>query len=260
MENLVCFTLEGPVARIAMNCPGSMNSMTRELCAALFEAVAACEKNDAVRAVVLAGCERAFCAGGDLHALEGFTDEGAAQRYVEEAGKAAAAIFHSKKPYVAEVAGAAAGAGFNLALACDFVFASKKAKFTQAFSSVGLVSDCGGNFLLPRAVGAMRAKELMMLPRTLTAEEAREIGVVLRVEEPENLTGAALAFAGELAARPPLALAETKRLVNGCSAFDFDTIMREEEAVQARLAVGADAKEGISAFFEKRRPVFHGKS
>ena len=170
------------------------------------------------------------CAGGDLHALEGFTDEGAAQRYVEEAGKAAAAIFHSKKPYVAEVAGAAAGAGFNLALACDFVVASKK------------------------------AKELMMLPRTLTAEEAREIGVVLRVEEPENLTGAALAFAGELAARPPLALAETKRLVNGCSAFDFDTIMREEEAVQARLAVGADAKEGISAFFEKRRPVFHGKS
>lgn len=256
MEDSVILKKDGAVAQIVLNSPGTMNSMTGSLCDALFCAVSDCEKDSAVRVVVLSGCERAFCAGGDLHALEGFTEEAAALDYVRQAGRAAKAIYHSEKPYLAAVEGAAAGAGFNLALACDFVFASTRAKFTQAFSTVGLVSDCGGNFLLPRAVGAMRAKELMMLPRMLSAGEAQALGIVLRVEEPQNLLPAALAFAQELAQRPPRALAGTKRLVNESGLLGFDKTAEAEENLQAMLCTGADAKEGIRAFFEKRAPVF----
>ena len=151
-------------AWVAMNRPEAMNSLTAELCAELVEAFTECERDAEIRAVVLTGSGRAFCAGGDLPTLAALKSRDEAEEYVKTAGRVALAIVRSAKPYIAMVNGAAAGAGFNIALACDFLCASKNAKFTQAFSSIGLIADCGGNFLLPRLAGPREAKRLMMLP------------------------------------------------------------------------------------------------
>ena len=132
-------------AWVAMNRPEAMNSLTAELCAELVEAFAECERDAEIRAVVLTGSGRAFCAGGDLPTLAALKSRDEAEEYVKTAGRVALAIVRSAKPYIAMVNGAAAGAGFNIALACDFLCASKNAKFTQAFSSIGLIADCGGN-------------------------------------------------------------------------------------------------------------------
>jgi len=256
----VRYEARGSVAWITMDQPQSMNSLTKEISLGLEAAIAKAEADPAVRAVVLTGSGKAFCAGGDLRAIGSCADVVETEAYMRGAGVAPTAIFHSKKPYIAAVNGAAAGAGFNLAITCDFVLASSKAKFTQAFSSVGLMSDCGGNFLLPRLVGPQKAKELMMLPLTITAQEAKDLGIVSRVVEPEQLEAEAEALAASLAERPPLALAQIKRFVNESMQFDFDTMRTREEKMQGILAAGEDAKEGIAAFFEKRQPVFKGNS
>ncbi len=246
----------GNVLRIALARPENMNCMTADLCQALLAAVESAEADETVRAVILTGTGRAFCAGGDLRTIAAFDNSGDAARYVHEAGLAGAAIFNGKKPYVAAVNGAAAGAGFNLALACDLILAAENARFTQAFSSVGLISDCGGNYLLTRAVGPQKAKELTMLPVVLSAAEGAKLGFVNRVVPPEELEGAALDLARQLAARPPLALAAGKKLINLGAGFT-ETCALEEE-LQGQLAVTRDAKEGVSAFFEKREACFTG--
>ena len=177
----------GRTAWVAMNRPEAMNSLTAELCAELVEAFAECERDAEIRAVVLTGSGRAFCAGGDLPTLAALKSRDEAEEYVKTAGRVALAIVRSAKPYIAMVNGAAAGAGFNIALACDFLCASKNAKFTQAFSSIGLIADCGGNFLLPRLAGPREAKRLMMLPEKLTAEEAEKLGLTTLVAEDAEL-------------------------------------------------------------------------
>ena len=174
-------------AWVAMNRPEAMNSLTAELCAELVEAFAECERDDEIRAVVLTGSGRAFCAGGDLPTLAALKSREEAEEYVKTAGRVALAVVRSAKPYIAMVNGAAAGAGFNIALACDFLCASKNAKFTQAFSSIGLIADCGGNFLLPRLAGPREAKRLMMLPEKLTAEDAEKLGLTTLVAEDAEL-------------------------------------------------------------------------
>lgn len=184
-----CVSLEKNerTAWVAMNRPEAMNSLTAELCAELVEAFAECERDAEIRAVVLTGSGRAFCAGGDLPTLAALKSREEAEEYVKTAGRVALAIVRSAKPYIAMVNGAAAGAGFNIALACDFLCASKNAKFTQAFSSIGLIADCGGNFLLPRLAGPREAKRLMMLPEKLTAEEAEKLGLTTLVAEDAEL-------------------------------------------------------------------------
>ena len=257
-DKIVAIKKEGAVAWVTMNSPGSLNSLTAELCAALKEALAECEADDCVRVVVLAGEGKAFCAGGDLRTILELSDYEAALRYVRGAGEITAAVTGSKKPYIAMVGGAAAGAGFNIALACDFICASKRAKFTQAFSSIGLISDCGGNLLLPRHVGPHAAKRLMMLPETLSAEEAQALGLLTALAEEGELREETAAIAARLAKQPPLALAQTKKLLNGGK--ELEDILRAEEDIQAALIIGEDCKEGVRAFFEKRRPEFKGRS
>ncbi len=257
-ENIVLLEKENAVAWVTMNRPESLNSLTAELCAALKTALAECEADGDIRVVVLAGEGKAFCAGGDLRTILELADYEAARRYVRAAGEITAAVTGSKKPYIAMVGGAAAGAGFNLALACDFICASKRAKFTQAFSSIGLISDCGGNFLLPRLVGPHAAKRLMMLPETLSAEAAQRLGLVSELADGEALRERAAALAARLAKQPPLALAQIKKLLNGGE--ELADILRAEEDIQAKLMIGEDCKEGVRAFFEKREAAFKGRS
>lgn len=249
---------KGRTAWIFLNRPEAMNSLTREMCAALTDAMAQCESDEDMRVVVLSGMGRAFCAGGDLRTIEKLADYDAARAYVHLAGGVNSAIVNSAKPYVAMVNGAAAGAGFNIAMSCDFVYASPKAKFAQAFSSIGLVSDCCGNFLLPRLVGVRAAKELMLRPKVLSAEEAFALGIVNRVADEAELRAEVEALADELAQSAPLAMRYCKKLLLG--AFEpFERVMDAEEDIQAKLITSADCKEGVKAFFEKRKPKWRGK-
>ena len=241
-------------AWVTMNRPEAMNSLAAELCAELLEAIAECERDPEIRAVVLTGAGRAFCAGGDLPTLAALTTREETEEYVKTADRVSLAIVRSAKPYIAMVNGAAAGAGFNIALACDFLCASTKAKFTQAFSSIGLISDCGGNFLLPRLVGPREAKRLMMLPEKISAEEAERIGITTFVAEESELREKTEALADRLAAMPPRALAEIKKFVNEADAFE--ATLHREEAVIPELIMGPECKEGIAAFFEKRPAKF----
>lgn len=257
-QNTVIVKKEGMTAWVTMNRPESLNSLAPELCSALVSALAECEADNDIRAIVLSGNGKAFCAGGDLRTIAALSSINEAREYLRSAGMITSAIMNSKKPYIAMVGGAAAGAGFNIALACDFICASSNAKFSQAFCSVGLISDCGGNLLLRRAAGLHTAKALMFIPRTLSAEDALHLGLVFRLTEPENLKETVSALSAELAAQPPLALAQMKKLQNRTE--EIEDMLRQEEEIQARLITGEDCKEGIRAFFEKRRPVFGGKS
>lgn len=242
------------VAWVTMNRPETLNSLTDEMCRGLVGALGVCGEDKDVRAVVLTGAGRAFCAGGDLKTLAALRDAREAEEYVRAAGEAVTAVVRLPKPCVAMVKGTAAGAGFNLAIACDFVCASEKAKFTQAFSSIGLISDCGGNFLLPRLCGPLVAKRLMMLPETLTAEAARVLGLVSFVAADDELAEKTAALASRLVKQPPRALAEIKKFQN--EAELFESVLRREEKIQAELICGSECKEGVAAFFEKRPPKF----
>lgn len=257
-QNSVIVKKEDMTAWVTMNRPAALNSLAPELCSALVGALAECEADSGIRVIVLSGNGKAFCAGGDLRTIAALGSIEEARGYVRSAGMITSAIMRSKKPYIAMVGGAAAGAGFNIALACDFICASSKARFSQAFCSVGLISDCGGSLLLRREVGTRAAKALMFLPRTLSADDAMRLGLLFSVSEPEKLREAAAALASDLAAQPPLALAQMKRLQNETE--EIEDILHEEEDIQAGLMIGEDCREGIKAFFEKRRPVFCGKS
>ncbi|MDO5115105.1 MAG: enoyl-CoA hydratase/isomerase family protein [Synergistaceae bacterium] len=259
MGTAVKVEFEGRVAWLTLDCPENYNSLTPEMCDALNKAILECENDENVRAVVLAGSGKAFCSGGDLRTIEKLDDYEKARSYVHRAGQIVSSIVRSAKPYIAMVNGAAAGAGFNIAIACDFVCASPKARFTQAFSSVGLISDCGGNFLLPRLVGQSVAKELMLLPKALDAGEALTLGIVGSIVEEDKLRERVAKLAGDLAKRSPLAVKFCKRMFLGDS-VSFTQVILAEEDIQARLITGEDCKEGIRAFFEKRPPAFRGRS
>lgn len=258
-DKAVLFEKKDGTAWITMNRPKTLNSLSEEMCDALCAAFAECERDGSIRAAVLCGTGKAFCAGGDIDTLKSLKDFESARAYVHKAGSITAAIIASKKPYIAAVGGAAAGAGFNIALACDFICASTSARFLQAFTSIGLISDCGGNCLLPIAVGPRMAKKLMMLPERLTAEKALSIGMIDSICDDETLLDEAASLAARLVRQPPLALSECKRLVN-VPQDDFEELLLKEEDIQARLIIGDDCKEGLAAFAEKRPPLFMGRS
>ena len=178
---------------------------------------------------------------------------------MEQAGTITAAIAECKKPVIAMVNGAAAGAGFNIALACDLIFAADNAKFIQSFAVVGLVPDCGGHKLLVDAVGTYKAKELIFTGRPVTAKEAMQLGFVNAVYSLENLKNEVEAFVEALANKASLAIYESKALLNRAKGLSLSEVLREEAIIQAKLIMSADSREGFTAFFEKRLPNFQGK-
>ena len=187
------------VGWLYLNQQNSLNSLTAELAAAVVEAVAALEADPEVRVLVFSGQGRAFCAGGNLDSLNALTNEDEAVAFVTAAGKTSEALFNCRKPVIAMVNGVAAGAGFNLALACDLVFAAEGVKFIQSFSNIGLVPDCGGHYLLPRAIGNWRAKQAMFEAAPITAEEGKELGFVNAVYPAAELAEATEKYAVALA-------------------------------------------------------------
>jgi 2-(1,2-epoxy-1,2-dihydrophenyl)acetyl-CoA isomerase len=248
---------EGAVATVTLDRPDSLNAQTRASRRALLRDLRALSADAGVRCVVLTGEGRAFCAGQDLRepaALEN-VDETIRETYIP----VVEALVDMPKPVVAAVNGAAAGAGLSLALACDVRYMAEDAVLMMAFSNIALVPDCGGSWLLPRTVGYARAFELAASGRRIDASEALALGLVQRVLPRDEVLPAAHTVAAELAARPTLALAWTKRLMRTAEQGTLADVMELEAQLQAAAVRTHDHAEGVGAFLEKRSARFEGR-
>ena len=202
---------------------------------------------------------KAFCAGQDLSEAIDESGPGIENIVVEHYNPIITRLRHIEKPVVCAVNGVAAGAGANIALACDIVIASEQASFIQAFSKIGLIPDSGGTFFLPRLIGTQRALALMMLGDKVSATDALQMGMLYKVTPAEKLMEDALAIAHKLAAMPTKALAFTKQLVYMSATNNLESQLDAEGEFQVKAAATYDYNEGVNAFLEKRSPVFKGE-
>jgi 2-(1,2-epoxy-1,2-dihydrophenyl)acetyl-CoA isomerase len=247
----------GAVALVTLNRPDSANTVNLETAMDLLAAAMTCGRNPAVRAVVLTGAGRQFCVGGDLRAM-GAKGAGVDGYLRELTGYRHSAISHFVRmdaPVIAAVNGTAAGAGVGLVAMADLVICGKSSKFSLAYTGVGLTPDGGTSFLLPRAIGAKRTMELMLLNRALTSAEALNWGLVNQVVEDAQLLDEAFKLAERLAGGPAHAFGKTKRLI-AASLGAFESHMVLESETIATQAVTPEGAEGIAAFLEKRAPDF----
>lgn len=249
----------GPVATVMMNRPEALNFLDPIMAQEIERALADLEKDEEVRAVVVTGAGRAFCAGGDVKFMKQEWPVYDLVVRMERVTGFIKAMLDLPKPIIASVNGPAVGAGCNIALAADLVLASEKATFCQVFTRIGLIPDCGGIYLLPRRVGMTKAKELILTARTIEAGEAERIGLVNRVVPAEALEEETRKIAAELASGPTMAVGIAKRLLNQSYESDFETILQAENSNQVLLRKAEDHREGVRAFFEKRKPEFKGK-
>ena len=259
-ENLIYEVSEG-VARITLDRDEAANALNLDLSRELMLAAIRADEDPSVRAVLLGARGRMFCAGGDLGAFRNAGDEVPAllKEMTTYLHAAIARFARMREPVVAAVNGAAAGAGFSLLCAVDYVIASETAKFTMAYTQVGLAPDGSSTYWLPRLIGGRRTLELMLTNRRLEAEEALAWGLVNRVVAPDCVEEEALAFATQLANGPTEAFGLVKKLVLASAGNTLETQMELESRAIADASRTADAKEGMAAFFEKRDPTFQGR-
>jgi 2-(1,2-epoxy-1,2-dihydrophenyl)acetyl-CoA isomerase len=251
-SNLILEVKNG-VAHLTLNRPEAANGVNKELAEDLDHAASKCENDAAVRAVLVSGAGKMFCAGGDLKAFAA-KSEADLPRYLEDV----TAHLHRAVSRFARH-GSAAGAGFSLACAVDFVIAAESAKFTMAYTKAGLTPDGSSTFYLPRIVGPRRAIELAILNPVLTAKQALDLGIVTRMVPDAELLATATAFAEELATGPTLAYRGVKRLLIDSAVAGLEEQMGRETETICAAAWTKDAREGIAAFVEKRRPKFTGE-
>jgi 2-(1,2-epoxy-1,2-dihydrophenyl)acetyl-CoA isomerase len=257
----ILFDAADGVATITLNRPGVLNSFNRPMARQLREAVERARDDDAIRAVVLTGAGRGFCAGQDLSeaAPKGATMPDLGDIVRDSYNPVIRAIRKLEKPVLCAVNGVAAGAGANLAFACDILFASTSATFIQSFAKIGVIPDSGGTFMLPRLVGLHRATIMTMLAEKMSADQARDWGLVYMVTDSDALMPTTMATAKQLATQPTRGLGLIKRGFNESLGVDLDAQLDFEEGLQREAGRTADYAEGVHAFLEKRKPVFRGK-
>ncbi|MBS3999237.1 MAG: enoyl-CoA hydratase/isomerase family protein [Desulfobulbaceae bacterium] len=254
---LIKYEIKGKVAYITLNRPDVLNSFNREMSLEMQEALHSATEDAQVRCILISGEGRAFSAGQDLEeAISGKYD--VSDIITRQYNPIISLIRNIPKPVVAAVNGIAAGAGANIALACDIIIASDKASFIQSFSNIGLIPDSGGTYFLPRLVGLAKASALMFLAEKVDAKSAEEMGMIYKTFPAEEFMAEAEAIANHLADRPTKGLALTKHLLNTTIDNDLEKQLEEEMKLQIIASNSYDYKEGVNAFLEKRKPIYKG--
>ena len=255
----ILLKIENKIAFITLNRPDVFNSFNREMAFLLQETLDNCANNETVRAIVITGNGKAFCAGQDLKEVtDPELNPGFRKILEEHYNPIIQKIRTIEKPIIAAVNGVAAGAGANIALACDIVVASEQASFIQAFSKIGLIPDSAGTFFLPRLIGFQRATALMMLGDKVNADEALNIGMIYKIYPVSFFTEEVTNLATTLANMPTKALGLTKRLLNKSLTNNLEQQLALESDLQIEASSSNDYKEGVTAFVEKRKPEFKG--
>ena len=245
--------IESGVLTLTLNRPTLFNSFNKELAIALQTALKDASLNDEVRAIVITGEGKAFCAGQDLSeamALDGPSLQSIVRDHYNPIIELIRTI---EKPIIA------AGAGANIALACDITFAKESANFIQAFSKIGLIPDSGGTFFLPRIIGMQKATALMMTGDKVSAKQAEAMNLIYKAVADDSFEEEVSVFAIQLAKMPTKGLGLTKKALNASFTNDLSAQLALEEELQTKAGKTADFKEGVTAFLEKRAPIFNGK-
>ncbi|MBI4851511.1 MAG: enoyl-CoA hydratase/isomerase family protein [Acidobacteria bacterium] len=256
------FEVNENIAKIVLNRPEAMNALSTDLAMELIEVFQDLATKDNIRAVILTGTGKAFSAGGDVKQMATVLGDDAPAKF-----RLALDIYHKlillmrqlSKPIIAAINGVAAGAGFNLALACDVRIAAESAKFSQAFIRIGLIPDFGGTFFLPRIVGSAKAMELMMTGELIDAEKANQLGIVNLVVKNNELDETANFFAQQASSLPTAAIGRLKKLLDSSSTSSLTEQLELEAQMQMEASATEDFREGVKAFVEKRQPKFTGK-
>jgi 2-(1,2-epoxy-1,2-dihydrophenyl)acetyl-CoA isomerase len=249
----------GNVRVIKLNRPQVFNSFNRSMALAFQKAIDDCDLDDSVRAIVVTGEGKAFCAGQDL--AEATDPEGPELQSIvrEHYNPIILKLRNIEKPVIAAVNGVAAGAGANIALACDIVIAKRSASFIQAFSKIGLIPDSGGTYFLPRLIGMQKALALMMTGDKVSATDAEAMNMIYRAVEDDEFDQFVMNFATNISKMPTKGLGLTKRAVNKAMSNDLVTQLALEEELQTEAGSTYDFREGVNAFMEKRQPEFKGE-
>ncbi len=261
MESSILLSRAENWTEITLNRPDRLNSFNEDMHRGLARAFAEIEADDKCRAVLLTGAGRGFCAGQDL-------GDSAATQEAPDLGVTIETFYNPlvrriralQKPVVCAVNGVAAGAGANLAFACDIVLAARSAKFIQAFAKIGLIPDCGGTFFLPRLVGDARARALCLLAEPVAASQAADWGMIWRAVDDAELMTEARALTARLAAQPTVGLGLIKQALDASAANGLDAQLDVERDLQRKAGRTPDFAEGVRAFNEKRPAVFSGKA
>ena len=252
-------TITNGVCKLKLNRPDVFNSFNQKLAFDLQKALDDCEKNDEVRAIVITGEGKAFCAGQDL--AEAMDPDGPELKSIvtDHYNPIILRIREIEKPIIAAVNGVAAGAGANIALACDVVIATESASFIQAFSKIGLIPDSGGTFFLPRIVGMQKALALMMTGEKVSAQDAEAMNMIYKYVSDDDFSQEVTKFAEKFAKMPTRGFGLTKKAINATWTNDLAAQLDLEGVLQTKAGGTYDFQEGCNAFLEKRRPEFKGE-
>jgi 2-(1,2-epoxy-1,2-dihydrophenyl)acetyl-CoA isomerase len=254
----ILFEVKNKVGHITLNRPDVLNSFNIPMGREMRDALESCRDDDAIRAVYITGEGRGFCAGQELQEAIAPDGPGIGTIVDETYNPIITLIREIAKPVICGVNGVAAGAGANIALACDITFAVESAKFVQAFSSIGLVPDSGGTHTLPRLIGMQRAAALMFTADKVSSQEAADMGMIYKSVPDEGLDEA-IAFAEKLAERPTRGLGLTKKLLDASASNSLGEQLALEKKFQIEAYNTEDCKEGVNAFLEKRKPNYTGR-
>ncbi|MBR9921914.1 MAG: 2-(1,2-epoxy-1,2-dihydrophenyl)acetyl-CoA isomerase [Bacteroidetes bacterium] len=259
MEDLILFEKKGNIGHITLNRPKVYNSFNRAMALAMQEALDTCNKDPKIRAIYLTGAGKAFCAGQDLQEVIAADGPALTTILTEHYNPIIVRLRAIEKPVICAINGVAAGAGANIALACDITIAGESASFIQAFSKIGLIPDSGGTYTLPRLIGWQKASALMMLGEKVSATDAERMGMIYKVCSDAELEDTAMGIAQKLANMPTIGLGLTKRALNASFTGGLESQLMLEDELQTKAGKTEDYAEGVQAFLEKRKPAFKGK-